>query len=227
MARVVLTGLTHRYPSTVTTTIDNLTLDIPNGELLVILGGTGSGKTTLLRLINGLETATAGTITFDGEDVTKLPAPQRHVVMAFENYALYPHMTVAENMTFALLLYGETQEGAMERVRAVASRMGLADLLDATPDELTGTQRHTVAMARAAVRRPAVFLLDEPLTKLPAETREETTAALADLQRSIGITSIVATRDTQLALGIADRIAVLENGRITRLGTPDELRDSL
>ncbi|WP_151952767.1 ABC transporter ATP-binding protein [Brevibacterium sp. Marseille-P9724] len=227
MARVVLTGLTHRYPSTVTTTIDDLNLDVPNGELLVILGGTGSGKTTLLRLISGMETPTAGTIAFDGEDVTKLSAPQRHVVMAFENYALYPHMTVAENMAFALLLYGETHEGAMGRVRAVASRMGLQDLLDATPDELTGTQRHTVAMARAAVRRPAVFLLDEPMGRLPHDTREETTAALADLQRTIGITAIVATRDTQLALDIADRIAVLENGRITRLGTPDELRDFL
>ena len=226
MARVVLTGLTHRYPSTVTTTIDNLSLDVPDGELLVVLGGTGSGKTTLLRLINGMETPTAGTITFDGEDVTKLPAHQRHVVMAFENYALYPHMTVAENMAFALLLYGETQEGARERVHAVAKRMGLEDLLDATPDELTGTQRHTVSMARAAVRRPAVFLLDEPLNRLPEDTREETTAALADLQRTIGITSIVATRDVPLALGIADRIAVLERGRITRLGTPDELRDS-
>ncbi|MYM20909.1 ATP-binding cassette domain-containing protein [Brevibacterium sp. 5221] len=223
MATVALTGVTHRYPSTTGPSLLDVTLRVADGEFLVVLGGPGSGRSTLLRMIQGMEKPTTGTITIDQRDVAQLTPGERNVTMAFENYALYPHMSVAENMGFALRLAGRGPAEVDERVAAAAGRLGLAGQLTASPDELTGAQRQTVALGRALVRDPAVFLMDEPLVKMPPEVRASTRDQVRALQRELGITTIYATADVADALAVADRIAVLEDGRITHMCPPDAL----
>lgn len=227
MAEVVLREVSVTYASRSTPSVKDVNLRINPGELFVLLGGPGSGKTSILRAIQGMERIKSGTISIGGRDVTKLDPSERNVAIAFETYALYPHMTVEENMGFALRLLGRSTEEIAERVRAAAQRLTLTDLLASSPNDLTGIQRQTVALARALVRNPSAFLMDEPLKNLPAEQRETTGEEIRTLQRELGITTIYATADPHSAVSLADRIAVLDCGEITEVVSPEELRARL
>ncbi len=224
MATVALNGISHRYPSTAHDSVSDINLQVDDGEFLVLLGGPGSGKSTLLRMIQGMERPTAGTVEIGGADATGLSPSERDVTMAFENYALYPHMTVAQNMGFALRLAGAAPDQIDTRVTAAAQRLGLRNVLDSAPDELDGSQRQVVALGRALVRNPAVFVMDEPLTAMPPTTRSTVRRQIRELQRGLGITTIYATADVDTAAAVADRVAVLDAGRIVRVCRPDDLQ---
>ena len=207
--------------------IPDLTLTIMDGELFILVGPSGSGKSTLLHLIAGLETPTAGRILFDGRDVTTAEPRERDVALVFQTYALYPHMTVAENLAFPLRVApgaAARDRVTIEReVRRVAARLGLEPLLPRRPRELSGGQRQRVALGRALIRQPRVFLLDEPLSNLDPQLRGEMRAELRRLHDELGITMIYVTHDQTEALTLADRVAVLDHGRLQQVGTPDEL----
>jgi multiple sugar transport system ATP-binding protein len=205
--------------------VDGVDLQTAEGEFLVLLGPSGCGKTTLLRMIAGLEQPTAGQILIGGEVVNDLPPRARKIAMVFQSYALYPHMTVYDNIAFPLKAQGVAREEIPKRVQWAASLFGIAGLLTRRPRQLSGGERQRVALARALVREPAVFLLDEPLSNLDAKLRASARDELQQFQRRIGTTTIYVTHDQVEAMGLGDRIAVMERGRVRQIGTPQEVYD--
>ena len=206
-----------------TVAVDGIDLETDEGEYLVLLGPSGCGKTTLLRLIAGLEHPSHGDILIGGQVVTHLPPRARQIAMVFQSYALYPHKTVFANIAFPLAAAGMPREQRPERVHWAASRLGIDGLLDRRPRQLSGGERQRVALARALVREPQVFLLDEPLSNLDAKLRSSARDELKEFQQRVAITTIYVTHDQVEAMGLGDRIAVLNEGKIQQIGTPDEI----
>jgi multiple sugar transport system ATP-binding protein len=206
--------------------VDSIDLVAKEGEFLVLLGPSGCGKTTLMRLIAGLERPTSGDIVIDGNIVTGLPPRARNVAMVFQSYALYPHLTVAKNISFPLRAVGMSREAIRKKVAWAAQVFGIQGFLDRKPRQLSGGERQRVALARAVVREPVVFLLDEPLSNLDAKLRNSARDELKQFQRSLGTTTIYVTHDQAEAMGLGDRIAVLNQGRIHQIGTPHEIYGS-
>lgn len=205
------------------TIIPDLNLRINDGEFIVFVGPSGCGKTTTLRMLAGLETPTYGKIFVDDEDVTLTPPGRRDAAMVFQSYALYPHMTVRKNLAFGPAIRGEAKSDIARSVDKVAQLVGLDKLLDRRPAELSGGQRQRVALARAMIRRPRVFLLDEPLSNLDASLRTQMRAEITQLQRQLGVTTVYVTHDQVEAMTMGDRIAVFDKGRILQVATPAEL----
>jgi multiple sugar transport system ATP-binding protein len=221
MASVELNGVGKSYgPLTV---IHGISLSIDDGEFVALVGPSGCGKSTLLRMIAGLEEITAGDVLIGGEIVNALTPRERNIAMVFQSYALYPHMTVAQNMGFNLRLSGETKAVIAERVAEAARMLDLSTLLDRKPAHLSGGQRQRVAMGRAIVRNPAVFLFDEPLSNLDAKLRVQMRSEIKTLHQKVKTTSIYVTHDQIEAMTLADRIVVLNHGRVEQQGTPLEL----
>ena len=205
--------------------IKGIDLEIRQGEFVVFVGPSGCGKSTLLRLIAGLEVATAGRIMLEGRDITDLPSSKRDLAMVFQSYALYPHMSVFENMSFALKLAKADPAMIEDKVMRAAKILNLTEYLKRTPKELSGGQRQRVAIGRAIVRAPKVFLFDEPLSNLDAALRGQTRIEIAKLHRDLGATTIYVTHDQVEAMTLADRVVVLRDGIIEQTGTPLELYD--
>jgi multiple sugar transport system ATP-binding protein len=205
--------------------IKTVDLRIEKGEFVVFVGPSGCGKSTLLRLIAGLESVDGGTIELDGRDITRLPSSKRDLAMVFQSYALYPHMTVYDNMSFALRLAGVEKEEIREKVERAAKILNLGPFLSRRPRELSGGQRQRVAIGRAIVRAPKVFLFDEPLSNLDAALRGQTRVEIAKLHRDLGATTIYVTHDQVEAMTLADRVVVLRDGAIEQVGSPLELYD--
>jgi len=205
--------------------IKGIDLAIEQGEFVVFVGPSGCGKSTLLRLIAGLETIDQGSLQLDGRDITHLASSQRDLAMVFQSYALYPHMTVFENMSFALKLAGVDRAAIRAKVDKAARILDLGPYLERTPRELSGGQRQRVAIGRAIVRAPKVFLFDEPLSNLDAALRVQTRIEIARLHRELGATTIYVTHDQVEAMTLADRVVVLRDGRVEQHGTPLELYD--
>ena len=206
-----------------TTVLHGVDLAIAPGEFFVLLGPSGSGKTTTLRILAGLESVSEGRVLMDGVDVTAQPPGERDVAMVFQSYALYPHMTVAGNIGFPLRMVGTPPAQVERAVADAAGKVGIAHLLQRTPGQLSGGQQQRCALARAIVRQPRLFLLDEPLSNLDAKLRLETRIELHRLQRSLGITTVYVTHDQEEAMTLADRFAVFIEGRIVQVGTPREV----
>ena len=203
--------------------VEDFNLTVEDGELLVLVGGSGSGKSTILRMVAGLEEVTSGTIRIDDRDVTHLAPRERDVAMVFQDYGLYPHMTVRENLSLGLRLRKIAREEIDRRVTWAAGMLGLAPLLERTPKQLSGGQRQRVAMGRAMVREPKVFLFDEPLSNLDAGLRAQMRIEIGGLQRRLNTTTIYVTHDQVEAMTLGDRIVVLADGRIQQVGRPIEL----
>jgi lactose/L-arabinose transport system ATP-binding protein len=203
--------------------IHGVSLSVAAGEFVVFVGPSGCGKSTLLRLIAGLEDATAGVISIGGRDVTRVDPADRGIAMVFQSYALYPHMTVEENMGFGLRMTGTDRAVVAERVRKAAAILHLDQLLKRKPKQLSGGQRQRVAIGRAIVREPQVFLFDEPLSNLDAELRVQMRLEIAKLHKDLGATMIYVTHDQVEAMTLADRIAILDQGRVVQFGTAEEL----
>ena len=203
--------------------LDGLSLSVADGEFFTLLGPSGCGKTTLLRVAAGLEAPEAGRVRIDGRDVTDVSPGERDVAMVFQSYALYPHMTVAENVSIGLTLRGVARAEAEARAREAAGMLGIGDLLDRLPATLSGGQRQRVALARAVVRRPKVFLLDEPLSNLDASLRDRTRAELRLLFRRVRGTVLYVTHDQVEAMTMSDRVAVLHEGTLQQVGSPAEV----
>ncbi|MBN9497249.1 MAG: ATP-binding cassette domain-containing protein [Alphaproteobacteria bacterium] len=206
--------------------IPPLDLDIRSGEFVVLVGPSGSGKSTLLRMIAGLEKIDGGAVHIDGEDVTARDAGDRDMAMVFQSYALYPHMTVAENMTFALRMRGTSESVIRERLANALRMLSLEGLEGRKPGQLSGGQRQRVAMGRAIVRQPRVFLFDEPLSNLDAKLRARTRLELRELHDRLKATSILVTHDQIEAMTMADRIVLLDRGRIQQIGAPREIYEA-
>lgn len=206
-----------------TTVLHGVDLAIEPGEFFVLLGPSGSGKTTTLRIMAGLETVSGGRVLMDDEDVTHREPGERDVAMVFQSYALYPHMTVAQNIGFPLKMVSVAQSEIDKLVAAAAARVNIGHLLDRRPGQLSGGQQQRCALARAIVRQPKLFLLDEPLSNLDAKLRLDTRLELHALQRSLGTTTVYVTHDQEEAMTLADRIAVFMDGRIAQVGTPREV----
>jgi multiple sugar transport system ATP-binding protein len=206
--------------------VDELGLDVADGEFLVLVGPSGSGKSTALRMLAGLEDVDEGSITIGGNDVTHTPPKARDIAMVFQSYALYPHMTVAENMGFALKLRKTPKAVIREKVTEAAKMLDLERYLDRKPKALSGGQRQRVAMGRAIVREPSVFLMDEPLSNLDAKLRVETRANIAALQKRLGTTTIYVTHDQVEAMTMGHRVAVLKDGLLQQVATPRELYEN-
>ena len=219
--RVALKGIVKRYGAF--TALRGVSLEIEPGEFFALLGPSGSGKTTTLRILAGLETVDEGAVTLDGVDVTGSEPGQRDVAMVFQSYALYPHMTVFENIAFPLKMIGGSKSEIVTAVRGAAAKVRIDHLLDRRPGQLSGGQQQRVALARAIVRQPRLFLLDEPLSNLDAKLRVETRVELKKLQRSLGVTTAYVTHDQEEAMTIADRMAVFMDGNIVQVGTPEEV----
>jgi multiple sugar transport system ATP-binding protein len=222
MARVVLRNVTKQFQGG-TRALDDLSLEIPDGEFLILVGPSGCGKTTALRLIAGLEKATSGTITIGDTTVNGVSPRDRDIAMVFQNYALYPHMTVYRNLGFGLRERRTPKREVDRRVREISAILGLDDLLKRRPAQLSGGQRQRVAMGRALVREPKVFLLDEPLSNLDAKLRVQMRAELKRLHGKLGITTIYVTHDQIEAMTLADRIVVMSAGKALQIGTPQEV----
>ena len=203
--------------------VDDISLEIASGEFLVLVGPSGCGKSTLLRMIAGLEDVTEGTIAIDARDVTELPPRARDIAMVFQSYALYPHMTVRENLGYGLRVRKTGKEETRRRVEQVAELLGLEDYLDRRPAALSGGQRQRVAMGRAIVREPKAFLMDEPLSNLDAKLRVSMRAQLASLHARLGTTTIYVTHDQVEAMTLGQRVAVMREGRIQQVDTPQAL----
>ncbi len=205
--------------------IKGVDLEIKKGEFIVFVGPSGCGKSTLLRLIAGLEPIDKGSLFLDGKDITHLPSSKRDLAMVFQSYALYPHMTVFENMSFALKLAGVDPAVVSDKVNKAAAILDLGKYLERTPKALSGGQRQRVAIGRSIVRDPKVFLFDEPLSNLDAALRVQTRIEIAKLHRDLGATTIYVTHDQVEAMTLADRVVVLRDGKIEQVGTPLELYD--
>ena len=205
--------------------IKGIDLTIERGEFVVFVGPSGCGKSTLLRMIAGLTEIDGGSVHLDGRDITKLPSSKRDLAMVFQSYALYPHMSVADNMSFALRLARADKSVIREKVQRAAEILNLVPYLDRTPKELSGGQRQRVAIGRAIVRAPKVFLFDEPLSNLDAALRGQTRVEIAKLHRELGATTIYVTHDQVEAMTLADRVVVLRDGAIEQVGSPLELYD--
>jgi multiple sugar transport system ATP-binding protein len=203
--------------------VDGIDLMAREGEFLVLLGPSGCGKTTLMRMIAGLEQPTAGDIVIDGATVTELPPRARNIAMVFQSYALYPHLTVERNISFPLRAVGMPKDEIRKKVDWAADMFGIRRFLSRKPRQLSGGERQRVALARAVVREPAVFLLDEPLSNLDAKLRNSARDELKSFQRSLGTTTIYVTHDQAEAMGLGDRIAVLNHGRVAQIGTPHDI----
>jgi len=203
--------------------VNDVDIHIEEGEFLVLVGPSGCGKSTTLRCIAGLEVPDSGTITFGGHDVTELPPKDRVISMVFQNYALYPSMTVYENMAFGLKMRGADKEKIDEQVRWAAGIMEISDLLDRYPNQLSGGQQQRVALGRAIVRDPALFLLDEPLSNLDAKLRSVMRTEIQELQQELDVASVFVTHDQEEAMSMGDRIAVMNAGRIEQIAPPEEI----
>ena len=223
MATVTFENATRIYPGNDRPSVDALNLEIADGEFLVLVGPSGCGKSTSLRMLAGLEDVNAGRILIGDRDVTDVQPKDRDIAMVFQNYALYPHMTVHDNMGFALKIAGTPKAEIDKRVREAAKILGLTEYLDRKPKALSGGQRQRVAMGRAIVRKPQVFLMDEPLSNLDAKLRVQTRTQIASLQRELGVTTVYVTHDQTEALTMGDRIAVLAGGLLQQCGTPQEM----
>jgi len=224
MPSVTLESVTKRFAGGAVA-VDDLSLDIADGEFMILVGSSGCGKTTALRMIAGLETPTSGAIRIGDQVVNEVSARDRDIAMVFQNYALYPHMTVARNLGYPLRQRRMPRADVARRVHEVAEMLGLEELLKRRPGQLSGGQRQRVAMGRALVREPEVFLLDEPLSNLDAKLRVQMRAALKRLHGRLGITTVYVTHDQVEAMTLGDRIAVLSDGRVQQLGPPQEVYD--
>jgi multiple sugar transport system ATP-binding protein len=225
MAEVNFIETTCRYRGQDEPAVDRLNLSIADGEFMVLVGPSGSGKSTALRMLAGLEEVTSGEIQIGGRDVRHVHPKDRDIAMVFQNYALYPHMTVADNMGFALKLQGVAKAERAERVQEAARMLNLEQYLERKPKALSGGQRQRVAMGRAIVRHPGTFLMDEPLSNLDAKLRTETRANIRALQRRLGTTTIFVTHDQVEAMTLGDRVAVLKDGALQQVGAPRHLYD--
>lgn len=225
MATVTFDHATRIYPGNDRPSVDQLNLEIADGEFLVLVGPSGCGKSTSLRMLAGLEDVNSGRILIGDKDVTDVQPKDRDIAMVFQNYALYPHMSVHDNMGFALKIAGTPKAEIDKRVKEAAKILGLTEYLDRKPKALSGGQRQRVAMGRAIVRKPKVFLMDEPLSNLDAKLRVQTRTQIASLQRSLGVTTVYVTHDQTEALTMGDRIAVLKDGILQQVGTPREMYD--
>jgi len=223
MATVTFDKATRIYPGSDKPAVDQLDLEIQDGEFLVLVGPSGCGKSTSLRMLAGLEDVNSGRIFIGDKDVTDVQPKNRDIAMVFQNYALYPHMTVRENMGFALKIAGTPKDEINKRVEEAARILDLEPYLDRKPKALSGGQRQRVAMGRAIVRKPQVFLMDEPLSNLDAKLRVQTRTQIASLQRELGVTTVYVTHDQTEALTMGDRIAVLAGGVLQQVGTPQEM----
>jgi multiple sugar transport system ATP-binding protein len=223
MAEVRYEQVTRTYPGTEDPAVDALDLAIEDGEFMVLVGPSGSGKTTALRMLAGLEEVDAGAVRIGGRDVTDLPPKRRDVAMVFQNYALYPYLTVAANIGFPLKIARVKKSVRERRVQEVAKLLGLSDYLDRKPAQLSGGQRQRVAMGRAIVRMPQVFLMDEPLSNLDAKLRVQMRGDIAALQSDFGITTVYVTHDQSEAMTLGHRVAVLCDGRLQQCASPREL----
>jgi multiple sugar transport system ATP-binding protein len=224
MAGVSYLNASRIYPgSPEVRAVDKLQLDVEDGEFLVLVGPSGSGKSTALRMLAGLEEIDEGSIAIGGNDVTRVQPKDRDIAMVFQSYALYPHMTVAQNMGFALKLRGLSKSEIQEKVTEAAKLLDLEKYLDRKPKALSGGQRQRVAMGRAIVREPSVFLMDEPLSNLDAKLRVETRANIAALQKRLGTTTVYVTHDQVEAMTMGHRVAVLKDGLLQQCATPREL----
>ncbi|MCB1389224.1 MAG: sn-glycerol-3-phosphate ABC transporter ATP-binding protein UgpC [Rhodobacteraceae bacterium] len=222
MARIVMDDLHKVYPGGVKA-VTGISLDIADGEMIVLVGPSGCGKSTLLRMVAGLETITGGTLTIGDRVVNTLEPADRDIAMVFQNYALYPHMTVYNNLAYGLRNKGVPKAEIDRRVQEAAGMLQIADYLDRKPRALSGGQRQRVAMGRALVREPAAFLFDEPLSNLDAKLRVQMRVEIRQLQKRLGTTSLYVTHDQLEALTLADRLVVLNAGQIEQVGTPMEL----
>jgi len=223
MAHVSFTGVRKQFDRT--EVLHGVDLEISEGEFLVILGPSGCGKSTLLRLLAGLEEVTAGEVAIDGAVVNRLEPRERGCAMVFQNYALYPHMSVADNIGYSLKVARVPKAKRRERVEAVAGILGLTDFLDRKPGQLSGGQRQRVAMGRAIIREPKVFLFDEPLSNLDAKLRVQMRLEIRQLHRRLKTTSVFVTHDQVEAMTLADRLVVMREGVIEQIGTPQEIYD--
>jgi multiple sugar transport system ATP-binding protein len=223
MAAVVFENASRLYPGTTKPAVDKLNLTVNDGEFLVLVGPSGCGKSTSLRMLAGLEEVSDGNIRIGDRDVTDVPPKDRDIAMVFQNYALYPHMTVEENMGFALKIAGVAKEEIHNRVVEAAKILDLEPYLNRKPKALSGGQRQRVAMGRAIVRNPQVFLMDEPLSNLDAKLRVQTRTQIASLQRRLGVTTVYVTHDQTEAMTMGDRVAVLKDGLLQQVDTPTNL----
>ncbi len=224
-ARVVFDQVTKRYGNSAVAAVDRVSLDFPAGKLVTLLGPSGCGKTTTLRMIAGLEMASSGRIFIGADDVTKLPATARDVSMVFQSYALFPHMTVMENVSYGLKMSGFAKEVIVSKAGDVLKQLGLDKFAARYPNELSGGQQQRVAVARAIVLEPRVLLFDEPLSNLDAKLRRYVRQEIRDLQQSLGLTVVYVTHDQEEALAVSDTIVVMNNAVIAQTGTPRELHD--
>jgi putative spermidine/putrescine transport system ATP-binding protein len=220
-ADLALSGLTKTYGPALA--VDNVTLSIATGEMVALLGPSGCGKTTTLRMIAGLVEPTRGEIVIGGHDVTRIPVHRRNIGMLFQNYALFPHLTVAQNIAFGLEMRRLPRAETSRRVRAALDLVQLPQMADRLPAALSGGQQQRIALARALVIEPSVLLLDEPLGALDKGLRESMQVELRQLQRRLGITTVIVTHDQEEALTLADRIVIMRNGRLEQVGTPQEI----
>jgi multiple sugar transport system ATP-binding protein len=218
MATVRFSGVNKSYGST--SVVSDLNIELPDGSFTVLVGPSGCGKSTSLRMLAGLESVTSGTIAIDDRDVTDLQPRDRDVAMVFQNYALYPHLTVRENIAFPLRASKTPRGDALKRADEVAESLGLGKLLGRKPKDLSGGQQQRVAIGRAIIREPSVFLFDEPLSNLDAKLRVETRTELLQIQRRLGITSVYVTHDQEEAMTLSDRMVVMRDGRTAQEGTP-------
>ncbi len=203
--------------------VDNVNLEVKEGELVTLLGPSGCGKTTALRMISGFELPTSGQIFIDGEEVTATPPNQRPTTMVFQNYALFPHMTVFENISYGLRIHRETEKNIRERTENTMNLVGLKGLRDRSPAQLSGGQQQRVSLARSLIMEPKVLLLDEPLSNLDAKMRVSTRLEIRRLQQRIGITSIYVTHDQEEAMTLSDRVVIMNAGKIQQIGIPQEI----
>jgi multiple sugar transport system ATP-binding protein len=225
MATLSLNGVTKRYPGGVEA-VSGLDLDVADGEFMVLVGPSGCGKTTALRMVAGLEDVTEGTIEVGGRVVNELSPRERDMAMVFQNYALYPHMTVAENIGFSLSLQRMPKEQLRARVREAAEVLGLTEHLDRKPAQLSGGQRQRVAMGRAIVRSPSAFLMDEPLSNLDAKLRVHMRAEVSRIQRRLGVATLYVTHDQVEAMTMGDRVAVMRAGRLQQCAPPQDVYEA-
>ncbi len=226
MATVTFDKATRLFPGSERPAVDALDIEIGDGEFLVLVGPSGCGKSTSLRMLAGLEDVNGGSIRIGDRDVTNLAPKDRDIAMVFQNYALYPHMSVAENMGFALKIAGESKDKIAERVEEAAKILDLEEYLDRKPKALSGGQRQRVAMGRAIVRSPQVFLMDEPLSNLDAKLRVQTRSQIAALQRRLGVTTVYVTHDQVEAMTMGDRVAVLKDGILQQIDSPRNMYDN-